>query len=151
MLFVWIELYNSSNDYYQYFCSNYTWFNICRQQERVASDREEIERQRKVLTKRKPGGAGPKSIKPDFIKPGQERRYEQLINDVHFSNEINVKLTWRKCKVSYFHHMVYIVCALIQKFYTETTGFKFSQTWRQSILVYIVKKLFLMYCCPTLR
>ncbi|XP_052094813.1 serine/threonine-protein kinase tousled-like 2 isoform X1 [Mytilus californianus] len=46
---------------------------LLKQQERVASDREEIERQRKVLTKRKPGGAGPKSIKPDFIKPGQER------------------------------------------------------------------------------
>lgn len=46
---------------------------LIKQQERIASDREEIERQRKVLVKRKPSSAGPKSIKPDFIKPGQEK------------------------------------------------------------------------------
>ena len=46
---------------------------LLKQQERISTDRDEIEKHRKGLTKRKPGGAGPKSIKPEFIKPGQEK------------------------------------------------------------------------------
>ena len=50
-----------------------------RQQERIASDREEIERQRKVLSKKKPtasGAAGkaPKSTREadGFVKPNEK-------------------------------------------------------------------------------
>jgi hypothetical protein len=61
---------------FQYICNALIifFFIYNRQQERISTDRDEIEKHRKGLTKRKPGGAGPKSIKPEFIKPGQEKR-----------------------------------------------------------------------------
>ena len=47
---------------------------IFRQQERIASEREEIEKQRKVLLKRKPTPTMSKnSSKDNFLKPGGEK------------------------------------------------------------------------------
>ena len=57
-------------------CSGVCFF---RQQERIASDREEIERQRKVLSKKKPtasgaAGKGPKNAREadGFLKPSEK-------------------------------------------------------------------------------
>ena len=45
----------------------------CRQQERIASEREEIEKQRKLLLKRKPTQTMTKNSKDNFLKPGGEK------------------------------------------------------------------------------
>ena len=44
-----------------------------RQQERIASDREDIDKQRRLLMKKKPPmGVAKNSAKHDFIKPGEK-------------------------------------------------------------------------------
>jgi hypothetical protein len=43
---------------------------IYRQQERIAQEREEIEKQRKLLLKRKPTSTISKNTKDGFLKPG---------------------------------------------------------------------------------
>ncbi len=53
---------------------------VCRQQEKIAHEREEIERQRKLLSKKKPspvagGSKGPKNRDADgFVKPGEQSK-----------------------------------------------------------------------------
>lgn len=46
---------------------------LMRQQERIASEREEIEKQRKLLLKRKPTQTMTKNSKDNFLKPGGEK------------------------------------------------------------------------------
>ena len=57
----WISLFNGFNFFF-------------RQQERIAQEREDIEKQRKLLVKKKPNSTVTKNPKNDnFLKPGGEK------------------------------------------------------------------------------